>query len=87
MKEPYELLRQKEEDLARVRHEVESLKVVASLLSEGSASDEPDIRKGSVSEKTLDASPVSEATGTDGPFSASIPASRQSLWNSLKRGK
>lgn len=34
MKDPYEVLQQKEADLARVRHEFESLQVVASLLSE-----------------------------------------------------
>jgi hypothetical protein len=33
MKDAYEVLQQKEADLARVRHEIESLQVVASLLS------------------------------------------------------
>ena len=42
MKNAYELLRQKEADLARVRHEIESLRVVAPLLSEESSSDDPE---------------------------------------------
>ena len=31
MKNAYEVLQQKETDLARVRHEIESLRIVASL--------------------------------------------------------
>jgi len=85
VKDPYDLLRQKEADLARVRHEIESLQVVASLLTEDSPSDELAKKKGSVAEKTLDSGPLSEATGTDGLFS-SIPVSRQSLWKALRRG-
>jgi hypothetical protein len=42
MKNAYEVLRQKEADLARVRQEIESLRVVAPLLSEESSSDDPD---------------------------------------------
>ena len=40
MKDAYEVLQQKEADLARVRHEIESLQVVASLLSDDLTSDE-----------------------------------------------
>ena len=86
MKDAYELLRQKEADLARVRHEIESLQVVASLLSDDSSSDQPDTEKNAVAEKTVDPNSRSEATGTDGLFSA-IPVSRPGLWNVLKRGK
>ena len=45
MRNAYELLEQKERDLGRVRKEVESIRIVASLLSDESASsddgDEP----------------------------------------------
>jgi hypothetical protein len=34
MKDAYEVLRQKEADVARVRHEIESLKFLSSLLSD-----------------------------------------------------
>jgi hypothetical protein len=34
MKDAFEVLRQKEADLERVQHEVESLRIVAPLLSE-----------------------------------------------------
>ena len=34
MKDAYEVLRQKETDLARVRHEIESARIVASILDE-----------------------------------------------------
>jgi len=37
MKNAYEVLQQKETDLARVRHEIESLRIVASLLSQGAS--------------------------------------------------
>jgi hypothetical protein len=41
MKDAYELLRQKETHLARVRKEIESLRIVAPLLSEESPPDAP----------------------------------------------
>ena len=40
MKDAYELLQQKEAELARVRKEIESLKIVAPLLSDGRNSDD-----------------------------------------------
>ena len=40
MKNAYEVLQQKETDLARVRHEIESLRIVASLLSDELPSEE-----------------------------------------------
>jgi hypothetical protein len=98
MKDPYEVLRQKEADLARVGQEIESLQVVASLLSDDLTSDELTKKKESAAEKTLDRGFASEATGTDGllsPIAASAPlleVSKASLlprrfWKSLKRGK
>jgi hypothetical protein len=41
MKNAYEILRQKEADLARVRQQIECLRVVAPLLSEESSPDDP----------------------------------------------
>ena len=40
MKDVYEVLQQKEQDIARVRHEIESLHVAATLLSDDPISDE-----------------------------------------------
>jgi hypothetical protein len=77
---------EKEADFARVRQEIESLQVVASLLSDDLTSDELTKKKESAAEKTLDRGFASEATGTDGLLSP-IAASRQSFWKSLKRGK
>jgi hypothetical protein len=50
MKDAYEVLQQKEADLARVRHEIESLQVVASLLSDDLTSDELTKKKESSAE-------------------------------------
>ena len=69
MKDAYEVLQQKEADLARVHREVESLRLVASLLSEDVTSDEL-TKSASSAEKTLDRGAGSEATGTDGLFSS-----------------
>jgi len=70
MKHPYEVLQQKEVQLARVRREIESLRLVATLLSDGSSED---LTKKPVSaDKPL--LKDSEATGTGGLFS-SISAS------------
>ena len=83
MKDVYEVLQQKEADLARVRREIESLRVVAALPSDDVSSDEL-MKKRSSAEKTLDSDPDSEATGTDDLFSA-IPGSRPSFWKTLTR--
>ena len=91
MKDPNEILRQKEEELARLQHEIESLQIVAPLLCDEPApelpmKDEVVKKKDSAAEKTYDPGAGSEATGTDGPLFGSV-ASRPSLWNVLKRGK
>jgi hypothetical protein len=79
MKDPYEVLRQKEADLARLRHEIESLQLVASLLSDDVTSDDLNRKKERAAEKTLDHGSGSEGTGTDGLIST-IPGSRPSWW-------
>ena len=67
MKNAYEVLQQKETDLARVRHEIESLRIVASLLSDELPSQELTKKGARSEEEPLD--PGSEkATGTDVPI-------------------
>lgn len=83
MKDVYLLLRQKESDLARLRVEIDSLRVVAPLLAE-----EPDQDQ----EVSLDASesvetfPDPQSTGTDGPLS-SIGNSESRFWGLMKRSR
>ena len=86
MKDAYEVLQQKEADLARVRHEIASLQVAASLLSDDLTSDELTQENETSAEKTMDRGIGSQATGTDGLFSP-IAVSRPSFWKALKREK
>ena len=84
MKNAYEVLQQKETDLARVRHEIESLRIVASLLSDELSSEELNKKRTRSADETFD--PGSErATGTDDLFSAINLAPRPRFWNTLKR--
>ena len=86
MKDAYEALQQKEMDLSRVRHEIESLRIVASLLVDDLNSDQSN-KPYLVSAETSDnLHPDLEPTGTDGLFS-SIATPRSSIWNVLKRPK
>ena len=85
MNEVYDLLRQKERDLERVRHEIESLQIVAPLLSDDIPSNDLPAKKEISSEKELKRGNDSKATGTDNLFSSMNPESRPSFWNSLKR--
>ncbi len=85
MKSAYEVLEQKETDLARVRHEIESLRIVAPLLSDELPSEELTKKRASAAEETLDC--VEKATGTDGLFPSMNPARRPGFWNTLKRQK
>ena len=86
MKNAYEVLGQKETDLARVRREIESLRIVAPLLSDELPSEELTKKRASSAEETLD-SGSEKATGTDGLFSSMNPARRPRFWNILKRQK
>jgi len=86
VKDPNEVLREKEQELARVRREIECLQLVESLLSEESTSDEQSGKKESVGEETFQLDASSKATGTDGLFSA-IADSRRSFWKVLTGGK
>lgn len=90
MKDAYEVLSQKEADLVRVHQEIESLKVVASLLAEELDSDNlsqgldrQNKKPSSSAEMAATSSqPNSEATGTLGAFSI---GRRPKFWNSLRR--
>jgi hypothetical protein len=86
MKNAYEILGQKETDLARVRREIESLRIVAPLLSDELPSEELTKKRASSAEETFD-SGSEKATGTDGLFSSMNPAPRPGFWNTLKRQK
>ena len=66
MKDVYEVLQDKEADLARVRHEIESLRIAAPLLSDDLSCEELPKKRESSTEKTLDRG--AEATGTNSLF-------------------
>lgn len=83
MKDAYAVLQQKEGELARIRHEIEGLQIVAPLLS-----DEVPFDDSTETASSAEGVPsmVSEATGTEGPSSGtSVP--RGKFWKILKRGK
>jgi hypothetical protein len=69
MKDAYEILKHKEAELARVRHEVESLRIVALLLDDLDP-DQPEKPHLMAAEDLLDIvrqnDPHLKATGTDG---------------------
>jgi len=92
MKDAYQVLQQKEGDLARVRKEIESLTIVAALLadSEGS-SDDPgstcgDSNKRPSSSASETISPHFDSEIDDGLFS-SFATSGSKLLSALKRAK
>jgi hypothetical protein len=85
MKDAYQILYKKEADLARVRREIESLKVAALLLAEDQRSDDPGQSSDNQDKKPVGEAfappPEAAATGTDGPS----PIPRQpGFWESLK---
>jgi hypothetical protein len=86
LKDARELLRQKEADVARVRHEIENLKIVVPLLSEELTSDElTKTRVDSPAEEERNSDERFNATGTDGLFSSLIANPRPAFWKLLKR--
>jgi len=93
MKDAYELLQQKQADLARIRKEIDSLHIVARLLSDDDTADNP-VKKPNESS----ASPLSEtmsetisrlsdsaASNVDSLFSSL--ETRSGFWGSLKRAR
>ncbi len=86
MRDAYQMLQQKETELARVRHEVASLRIVAPLLSADSSAERSEHANESSEDEHAEARSESEATGTNGLFSfETVP--RPNIWNVLKRGK
>ncbi len=86
MSDAYELLRQKEAELERVRHEIEALQIAAPLLSDDTLPNDLPEKKATSAEKQVGPVTHSSATGTDNLF-ASVAPSRPSFWKSLKRRK
>jgi hypothetical protein len=87
MRNAYEVLYQKEAELVRVRRELASLTIAASLLDDGDLSffdpsKAADGQSKKPAEKATSPAPDSRATGTD---SASLIARRPGFWGSLKR--
>ena len=85
MKNPYEVLQQKEADPTRVRHEIECLQIIASLLSDEPSLQEVNSPTESSTETSLEHDTESKATGTEGLFSSLD--SRPKFWGVLKRGR
>lgn len=90
MKDAYELLQQKQAELARVRKEIESLNIVAPLLSDDRISDDPapnpDESPASSLSDTISRLSGSAARNVDNLFS-SVGTSRSGFWSSLKRAR
>ena len=85
MRDAYQLLEEKEADLARVRHEIESLRIVSPLLTDDvHIEPDPSKKRDNSSEKAEEEKLESKATGTDG---LPVPESKHKFWNVLKREK
>jgi hypothetical protein len=89
MQDVYEVLQQKQAELARVRKEIECLNIVAALLSDERTSDGPvtnsDESPTSPLSGTISRLSHSAATNVDNLFSSA--ATRSSLWKALKRAR
>jgi hypothetical protein len=80
MKDVYQLLRKKESDAERLRHEIDSLRIAAPLL----ADDEIEKELQGESGEDNGGDPESRNTGTDGPvFSSNNSESR--FWGLMKK--
>jgi hypothetical protein len=85
MKDVYLILRQKESDLARLRVEVDSLRLVAPLLRDESSHEEG-IDLTSSDSESEESFPDPQSTGTDGPLS-SIGNSGSRFWGLMKKSR
>jgi len=89
MQDVYEVLQQKQAELARVRKEIECLNIVAALLSDDRASDDPAPNSAespaSPLADTISRLSDSATTNVDNLFSSA--ATRSSLWKALKRAR
>jgi hypothetical protein len=82
MKDAYQVLRQKEADLVRVRHEIESLLITASLLRDEPISEDLNVQTESSTEIRSEHEAEPKATGTEG-LSSSVSDSRPGFWTLL----
>jgi hypothetical protein len=88
MKDAYEVLRQKQAELDRVRKEVESLKIVESLLSEDVSLEDPtrDTEKSNLSSLDDAISRLSDSAASNVEhLFPSAKTSHSRFWNTLKR--
>jgi hypothetical protein len=89
MQNVYEVLQQKQAELARVRKEIECLNIVAALVSDDRTSDDsaPNSGESPASPLTETISRLSDsaATNVDNLFASA--ATRSSLWKALKRAR
>ena len=83
MKEIHEILRDKERELARVRHEVDSLLFAIPLLSDDGTDNLPKKPPAST-ERLSNEEPELKATGTAPLFSSIVDNSQPSFWKALK---
>jgi hypothetical protein len=85
MQDVYELLQQKQAELARIRKEIECLNIVVGLLSDDRTSDDSAKSPASILTDTISRLSDSAATNVDNLFSSA--AKRSSLWKALKRAR
>ena len=89
MQNVYEVLQQKQGELARVRKEIECLNIVVALLSDDRTFDDPASNSAespaSPLTDTISRLSDSAATNVDNLFSSA--ATRSSLWKVLKRAR
>lgn len=85
MRDAYEVLRQKEADVARVRYEIESLLLTASLLRDQPTSDNLNTQRETSTETRSEHDPDSKVIGINGLLS-SVSDSRPRFWRVFKGG-
>ena len=83
MKDAQDILQQKETDLVRVRREIDSLRIVASLLADDPNLDEPDNQTLSAELRAINLRPDLDAIAENGMFSSI--RSRSKFWRVSKR--
>ena len=84
MKDAQDVLHQKETDLVRVRREIDSLRIVASLLAADQNLDEPGHDTLSAELKVINLRPDLDGVAENGVF-ASLRLSRSKFWRVLRR--
>jgi hypothetical protein len=77
VKDIHEILRQKEADAARVRQEIDALRLTIALLEDKPS---PDTDQRKQPEPVESSAERAEGTGTEGPSFSSIGQSESSFW-------